>query len=537
LVSYSAGNRLLIIGPEPYARSMAESLRVSLDCTVLATWSAESASRVSEPRPSFPIVHAQLRELSGYLGQFTAKVVLAGTTESVNLARVVTQRHDHFDLVLDLSRVPELKQEVLPPGYYAPRKDSDALNRALTELPEMVGEFEKPKYFNYDPDICAHGRAGLSGCTRCLDVCPTAAISSLADRIEADPYRCQGAGSCATACPTGAISYVFPSAADVIAGVRTVLKGYREAGGEQPALLFHDREDGRAWLGRFIEQIPESVIPCAVEEIGSVGLDAWLAAIAYGADVVYLLCAPALAGSVRAELVKQLSYANAILAALGYAPERVRMVAACDDPVELKRDRASAAEPALPPAGFAALSEKRSTIGLALDHLYAHSPTKPSATELPSGAPFGQILVDRDACTLCMACVSVCPAAALEAGGEQPRLSFIEWNCVQCGLCESACPEDAVARHARIVLEPTRRREMRTLNEEEPFTCIVCGKPFANRRLLERMRTKLQGHWLYQQPAALRRLEMCEDCRVKDMWQREGGLTDVHSRDGGPRDD
>ena len=54
--------------------------------------------------------------------------------------------------------------------------------------------------------------------------------------------------------------------------------------------------------------------------------------------------------------------------------------------------------------------------------------------------------MDREACTLCMACASVCPAGAINAGGELPRLDFIELNCVQCGLCESACPEDAIRR-------------------------------------------------------------------------------------------
>ena len=38
-----------------------------------------------------------------------------------------------------------------------------------------------------------------------MDACPTQAIVSAGDRIEVDPYLCQGGGSCASACPTGAI--------------------------------------------------------------------------------------------------------------------------------------------------------------------------------------------------------------------------------------------------------------------------------------------------------------------------------------------
>ena len=129
-----------------------------------------------------------------------------------------------------------------------------------------------------------------------------------------------------------------------------------------------------------------------MEEIGSVGLDVWLAALAYGANGVYLLATPGVPGSVRAELGRQLGYVSAILAALGYRTGRVRIVEDSEALLALKCDDSSAAQPRQPPAGFAALSEKRSTISLALDHLYAHAPTKPPATELPDTIRKGQRL-------------------------------------------------------------------------------------------------------------------------------------------------
>jgi hypothetical protein len=42
------------------------------------------------------------------------------------------------------------------------------------------------------------------------------------------------------------------------------------------------------------------------------------------------------------------------------------------------------------------------------------------------------------------------------------------------------------------------------------------------------MREKLSGHWMFQKPEAVKRLEMCEDCRVKDMFKDGGGLLDAH---------
>jgi formate hydrogenlyase subunit 6/NADH:ubiquinone oxidoreductase subunit I len=137
---------------------------------------------------------------------------------------------------------------------------------------------------------------------------------------------------------------------------------------------------------------------------------------------------------------------------------------------------------------------------------------------LPEQAPFGRVHVDKNACTLCFACASVCPVQALQTGGEQPRLNFVEDNCVQCGLCEQSCPERAISLERRFVFSSTRRKQASVLNEEEPFACIRCGKPFTTRRMIDHMTEKLAGHWMFKDQGALARLKMCENCRVEDMY-------------------
>ena len=158
---------------------------------------------------------------------------------------------------------------------------------------------------------------------------------------------------------------------------------------------------------------------------------------------------------------------------------------------------------------------------LALDHLHEHAPLRPEAAYLPPAAPFGQVVADREACTLCMACVSVCPASALQAGGDEPRLSFIEANCVQCGLCERACPESCITRSQRYLFDRESRRRARMLNEDQPFRCVSCGKVFGTTAVVTRMMQRLESHSMFQAPGALERLRMCEDCRVKDLFRSE----------------
>jgi formate hydrogenlyase subunit 6/NADH:ubiquinone oxidoreductase subunit I len=72
------------------------------------------------------------------------------------------------------------------------------------------------------------------------------------------------------------------------------------------------------------------------------------------------------------------------------------------------------------------------------------------------------------------------PEAALADNPDRPQLRFIEKNCVQCGLCASTCPEQAIVLEPRLLLQDglKARKAPRVLNEVDPFCCIRCGKPF-----------------------------------------------------------
>jgi ferredoxin len=62
------------------------------------------------------------------------------------------------------------------------------------------------------------------------------------------------------------------------------------------------------------------------------------------------------------------------------------------------------------PATFLLSNDKRTAIEFAVEHLAKHAPRPVDEIALPAGAPFGEIRVDRDKCTMCMACVGACPS-------------------------------------------------------------------------------------------------------------------------------
>ncbi len=505
VVRFTSTGTLLITGAREPALATAESLRDQLDCVVHVPGEGPPVAEADVP---VALISGGRLIASGWLGAFSAEIDYGGArlsvTELVNVARI--------DLLLDLGEEAPFTAEVAPLGYFA-APDGRVSDALLATLVDMRGTFEKPRFFDLDTDICAHGRSGLSGCRRCIDACPTEAIVSAGDHVAVNPHLCQGGGSCATACPSGAIVYTLPPVSDLLTYLRRLLAAYAANGGSGARLVLHD-EQGADRVAALAAADP-SVLGIQLEEVGSAGLEAWLAGLAYGAASVSILVTEATPGRVLGELAQQIGTAGAMLEGLGYGAERVGLLMDAQQPPAL-------ADTGLPAATFAAGTDKRATLELVVDHLCGHAPARVEAVALPAGAPLGRVRVDEAACTLCMACVAVCPPAALVAGDTQPQLGFFESQCVQCGLCASACPEDAIEPEPRLLTDAGNRRARRVLHEEEPFACIACGKLMGTRSMLDSLREKLAGHRMFATPAGQRRLEMCADCRVKDLFDDAG---------------
>ena len=278
---------------------------------------------------------------AGHLGAFTVEVAglaaaVVSSREYLRFGPAQERGRLETDLIVDLGGgQPLFPAPAKRDGYLrCDPRDPVAVQRALYEATGLVGEFEKPHYVAYDAAICAHSRSRRTGCTRCLDQCPTGAIVPAGDLVRIDPFVCAGCGACAGVCPTGAATYAAPSAEHPAESpadpARHLPEGRRcrsgAAGARGPARRRVDRRHGARSAGA----CPPGYCRSPSPRSPSSGSSICAAAIAYGAGSVLILAPPGKRDEI-AGLETTLGYATAMLEGLGYGADRLTLVSE-DDP-------------------------------------------------------------------------------------------------------------------------------------------------------------------------------------------------------------
>ncbi|MEM6465380.1 MAG: 4Fe-4S binding protein [Pseudomonadota bacterium] len=495
----------LIMGPADVALEAAEQLKDILSVTVLL----DAAEALPDTR-EFDVIVGRLRRAEGALGQFRVVLdclqqVQPGGRGALGLSNPRDGGQSECDILLDLSGdVPLFPAPEKREGYLrADPTHPHSVAKAILAASHMVGVFEKPLYVAVQPTLCAHARAEQTGCTRCLDLCPTGAISPSGDHVSVDPMACAGCGACSSACPSGAISYDAPPVDLTLSRVQTLAKAYLDAGGTAPRLLVHDAHGAEMirLSARHGRGLPADVIPLEMSAIGAFGHAEATVALAAGFAHVSILPGP---GADRAALDTQIALAQVIC-----APDHVALLDT-SDPDAMSDALYDGAVPKPVDTPVRPMGTRRQVTRQAAKALHPDTDT----LSLPDGAPYGAVLVNTDSCTLCLSCVSLCPSGALGDNPDLPQLRFQEDACLQCGLCANICPENAITYEPRLDLTPAALRQ-EVLNEEEPFACVKCGALFGSKSAIDRITEKLTGHSMFADPEKLKMIQMCDDCRVK----------------------
>ena len=503
----------LIIGAGEAVFAAAAQLCDTLAVTVLQT----DASDVPLDR-RFDVVRGSVRNLNGALGQFEVKIngfsqLLPGGRGAFGFSDPKDGAVSECDMVIDLTGEPAMvpaphKRE----GYLrADPRQPAAVAAVLAEAAQMVGTFEKPLYIALEPAMCAHSRAEQTGCSKCLNICPTGAITSAGDHVAIDPMICAGCGACAALCPSGAISYDAPPVAAVFRRLDALSSTYRKAGGKAPRLLVHDADHGSEMISlaaRFGRGLPADVIPFAVDSLAAFGHAEMMAALSCGFASVDVLLAPR---TERDTAGHEAALASALSG--GGRGQVLDMV----DPDALSDHLYSGTVPDTVATPSLPIGTRRQVARVSAQAMYPDA----DILSLPENAPYGAVLVDTDACTLCLSCVSLCPSGALGDNPDLPQLLFQEDACLQCGICATICPETAITLEPRMNLTDAAFSQV-VLNEEEPFACIECGALFGVKSTIEKISEKLAGkHAMFATSDAAKMIQMCDNCRIQAQYHSQ----------------
>ena len=508
----SEGTILVIGGADALAAGAA--LADTLAVTVILTEVPDDLV----PTDAFDIARGRIVNVTGALGGFGVTVdgyapLDPGGRGAATFGAAKNGAKSACDIILDLTGADALvpaphKRE----GYLrADPARPAAVAEAVAEARQLQGVFEKPLYIRFDAGLCAHSRAKRPGCDRCLSVCPTGAITPAGDVVSIDPDICAGCGACAAVCPSGAAAYDDPPVAFLFQRLRTLATTYRKTAGHAPRALFVEPHGSEmiALLARFGAGLPADVIPVEVPNVEGVGHAEMLAALGAGFTAVATLMGPR---TDRTVPERELALAQAI----SDTPDRLALLDVTD-PDALPSALAALTPEAPAFAPILPLGGRRDVTRLTAQAIHGDA----AVLALPPGAPYGAVTVNTDACTLCLACVSLCPSGALGDDADKPLLGFRENACLQCGICESTCPESAITLTPRLNLAKEALEQV-TLHEEEPFPCISCGREFGVKSTIERIVAKLEGnHWMYTNSDNARLIQMCDDCRVNAQYHQE----------------
>lgn len=333
------------------------------------------------------------------------------------------------------------------------------------------------EFASVDKTVCSPYRL-RSGCAQCAAVCPADAVG-VSGSVPAISDSCFGCGRCAASCPCGAIDIQgFGEAADpsprqarvIIECIRVAppqrdadailvpclggltvahFLALRLAAGEGPVLLMDHGWCAECPAGKGVANPAEAVLTKTSQLMAAIGLPPALFPRLQRRPLAKALRDDSVArgGVSRRGFFRRLSTGSGGAASRTARPPM---------PVDI------------PPVARTHLRQM-SLLRRLSDHFHG----TPVETILPA------IRISA-ACTNHQSCAALCPTHALRwwEGEAASGLSFDPRHCLDCGLCERACPEHALSfdRSGRTVVPAERQ----TLTTHPLAHCRQCGAEATN---------------------------------------------------------
>ncbi len=321
---------------------------------------------------------------------------------------------------------------------------------------------------------CLRARDKTAACNRCVQVCPTGAIT-LDGGVQVNAEACIRCGLCLHTCPTGALS----------------------GSDNTHRLLFCvsqlvDREKIEIACALHPDPAPgDAKVDGVVTSTGclaALDTSTYLSLAANGVKQVRVrldACAQCPLAAVQPEIEATIRQASDLLASIG-CPQTVAAAPAVPKPK--RRTVYSAKNPPISRRGFfQALGQQGRDLlpsleGESARHrlIRALRAVKPATLDARVPVDAATFTVS-DACNACTTCARICPTEALEFARDETRyqLAFSASKCIDCGLCLKYCEPGALKREGAPTVGEFISAESVVLHEGTLKRCRKCHVLFA----------------------------------------------------------
>ncbi len=359
------------------------------------------------------------------------------------------------------------------------------------------GTYHFKNFITYNSHACQYHGRRQDICGKCADICPANAIvkNSQTKRLEIIDVNCTGCGICVSSCPSGALDY----AAIPADAFHKICSFYTDS----IPLIIPDRID----LEAVNIQLKENVLPLMLENDGFLHERHLLSLLQISGNPIIIFTD--FVTTIMDNIVHIINdiYGNK------YNRQAVFI---CRNEDELK-DAFSKITPqknSLHTISEASLG-KREVFSLRLSHLVAENDfgiirTGPSIH-------YGNMIINHEACTLCLCCADACNIGALTAHHEDNTLRFNASLCTSCGYCEITCPENGCLQiiHDQLSLRPDYFKE-KVMAQAEIFKCVECGVGFAPTKSIEKI-AEMMKPLFGKDTTRIKTLYCCPGCKAKVM--------------------